>query len=221
MSEIPKFDDPVILIGGADVDMSLLNRLSHLPIVAADGGANHLRNTNLLPEMIIGDVDSLQDYEHWQSVTHVKKIAEQDTTDLEKCLYSTDASLYIALGFIGGRLDHTLATLHTVQKYHPRKSVILAGSEDLILIFSASVKLPLPTDTRVSVYPLSQTVFTSSRGLQYPLDGLKMMQGELIGTSNKSSEDSIEIQAERGVFALILPVKCLPSVLAEYQVSAI
>ena len=97
MSEIPKFDDPVILIGGADVDMSLLNRFSHLPIVAADGGANHLRNTNRLPEMIIGDVDSLQDYEHWQSVTHVKKIAEQDTTDLEKCLYSTDASLYLSL----------------------------------------------------------------------------------------------------------------------------
>ena len=220
MSEILKFDDPVVLIGGADVDIDLLQRFSHLPIVAADGGANHLRHTSLVPKVIVGDVDSLKDLDYCQSVTRVKRISEQDTTDLEKCLYSTEASLYIAMGFTGGRLDHTLATLHTVQKHHALKSVLLIGSEDLILICSRSIKLSVPADIRVSVYPMSRTVFSASQGLQYPLNGLDMQQGELIGTSNRSCADTIEIQPESGIFALILPVTCLPSVLAEYQVSA-
>jgi len=218
MPEKLVFDDPVVLIGGANVNMDELARLSHLPLVAADGGANHLYNSTLVPEVIVGDLDSLQNRDYWQSVTRLQQITEQDTTDFEKCLYTIDAPVYLAMGFLGGQLDHTLAALHTVQKYYPLKSVMLISNEDVMLACSADLRLSVPAGLRVSVYPLAKTGFKSSLGLQYPLDGLTMQQGELIGTSNSSSQSTIEIQVEYGIYALILSLDCLPYLLAEYQI---
>ena len=64
MSEKFRFDSPVVLVGGADVNPSLLRRLAHLPLIAADGGANHLRHSSLVPQLVIGDLDSVTDKDH-------------------------------------------------------------------------------------------------------------------------------------------------------------
>ena len=191
MSEKLKFDGPVILVGGADADIEFLKRHAHLPMVAADGGANQLRRNSLVPQSVIGDLDSVTDIEHWQSVSRVIEVGEQDTTDFEKCLYLVDAPLFIAVGFSGNRLDHTLAALHVMQKLHQKKRVVLVSDDDAVCVCSETVEIGLPIGTRVSVYPLNRIVFTSSSGLLYPLDGLVMQPGEMIGTSNASSGSQV------------------------------
>ncbi len=222
MPEIMKFDDPVLLIGGGEHSIGLLNQYKHLPIVAADGGANHLREllgSAAVPKLILGDLDSLDDREHWESVTHVQKVAEQDSTDFEKCLYSVDAPFFIAAGFCGRRLDHTLAALHVMHKYSNDKRVILTSSHDVLLVSSESVILNLPAKTRVSIYPLSAVTFASSEGLQYPLDGLTLTQGVQIGTSNSSVADTVEINPVKnsGVFAIMLPIDCASAIVEWYS----
>lgn len=221
MPEIIKFDDPVVLIGGADVDEDLLRRYAHLPIVAADGGVNHLRETSLLPQVVVGDLDSLQDREYWQSVSRVIEIKEQDSTDFEKCLYSIDAPYFIAIGFSGNRIDHTLAALHVMQKLHLHKRVVLASEDDVVCVCSESAELSLPVGTRVSVYPLNRISFESSAGLRYPLDDLEMQPGVMIGTSNSSSKPNVSIvprretdrkpNGQKSCYALILPSDSLQS----------
>ena len=187
MPEIVTYDNQVLLVGGADIDTGLLQLYRKSPLVAADGGANYLRRLNWLPSVVLGDLDSLHDRTYWENHTRVIEISEQDTTDFEKCLYSIDAPLYIAAGFCGGRLDHTLATLHVVQKYHRQKSVVLISEQDVIVVCSDTVDLALPVGTRVSVYPLTTVGFESSEGLQYSLNGLTLQSGHFIGTSNISS----------------------------------
>lgn len=222
MPKIIKFDDPVVLVGGSDVDGELLKRYAHLPIVAADGGANHLLQASLTPRAIIGDLDSIADPDYWRSVTKVIEIEEQDTTDFEKCLYTVDAPFFIALGFSGNRLDHTLATLHVMQKLHLSKQVILAGGDDAVCVFSEEMELRLPVGTRVSVYPLNRVVFKNSSGLVYPLDGLVMQQGEMIGTSNVSDESIVKIVPDgSGCYALIIPVTQLEAMMSSVQVPEI
>lgn len=207
MPEIIKFDDPVVLIGGADVNLDVLQRYSHLPVVAVDGGANHLRDTAIKPEVIVGDLDSLNDQSHWQSVAKVVEVEEQDSTDFEKCLYTVDAPYYIAVGFTGNRLDHTLASLHVMKKYL-HKRVVLVGSDDVVCLCNTSVELQLPPRTRVSVFPMDAVTFVSSVGLVYPLNDLTMEAGKLIGTSNTSSEPQIKMTPKMpaGCYAVILPV---------------
>jgi len=222
MRKIIKFDDPVVLVGGADVDGELLKRYAQLPIVAADGGANHLRQTSLIPRAIIGDFDSVADPDHWWSLAEVIKIEEQDTTDFEKCLYTVDAPCFIAMGFSGNRLDHTLATLHVMQKFHQSKRVILAGKDDAVCVFCEETELRLPVGTRVSVYPLNRVEFKSSHGLKYPLDGLVMQQGEMIGTSNVSDDSIVQITPDgNGCYALIIPSNQLDAMISSVQVPEI
>lgn len=211
MSEIIEFDNQVLLVGGTDFDAEVLKPFRTLPLVAADGGANHLRQLDWLPSLILGDLDSLHDRAYWEKRTRVMEITEQDTTDFEKCLYSIDAPLFIAAGFCGGRLDHTLATLHVVQKYHRQKSVVLISEQDVIVVCSDVVDLALPVGTRVSVYPLTTVDFKASKGLQYSLNGLTLQSGHFIGTSNISCEPHVQILPvdNKGEFAVLLPLEQL------------
>jgi len=81
------------------------------------------------PDAIIGDMDSIRS-DIDESVTTVS-IAEQNSTDLEKALRSIDAPLLLGIGFLGGRLDHTLAAMHALVAAADRK-VILIGAEDVV-----------------------------------------------------------------------------------------
>ena len=223
MPEIIHFDDPVLLVGGGELAPRLLKQFNNLPVVAADGGANHLKHLSggaRVPELIVGDLDSLDDRVYWEAVTRVVEVNEQDSTDFEKCLYCVNAPYFIAAGFCGHRLDHTLAALHVMQKFCRQKHVILVSSHDVLLVSTESVTLQLPLQTRVSIYPLSAVTFESSEGLEYSLNGLTLQQGRAIGTSNNSVSDRVVINPEEGsgVFSLILPVECLAAVQGLYEV---
>ena len=116
---------PVTLVGGGPVDPAeLAAALALAPeAVAADGG---------------GDVRAAGgarvpggDRRHGlaratpsgcaRAGVPMHAIAEQDTTDLEKCLYSVEAPLFIGLGFLGGRIDHHLAAMNALVKYPGRR----------------------------------------------------------------------------------------------------
>ena len=118
-------------------------------------GANHLlnnaalpaSNVEIIPDLIIGDLDSLLQRPVWESMTNVVRLAEQDTTDFEKCLYSVSAPLFLAFGFTGNRLDHTLAAVHIAAKYIAEKSIILVAC----LLYTS----PSPRDGLLSRMPSS------------------------------------------------------------------
>lgn len=206
------FDRPVILLGGGWTDTALLGQLarSGSPVIAADGGANCLADTDLVPEAIIGDMDSLDGGLVWPEHTRLVHLEEQDTTDLEKCLYSVEAPRFIGLGFTGKRLDHTLSALHVLLRYAEAKPTLLAGEEDWVWTPCGDLVIELPVGSRLSLFPLAVTRFERSLGLKYPLDGLVLAPGERIGTSNEVSSSPVHIEFDNGsrpACALLLPRK--------------
>ncbi len=191
-----RFDTPVVLLGGGWVDLKLLAELVDVgvPLVAADGGANCLADSDVRPDAIIGDLDSLADAARWRTRTRLIPLAEQDTTDLEKCLYSVEAPAFVGIGFTGGRLDHTLGALHVLLRYAADKPVVLAAERDWVFVPRRDVDLVLPLGSRLSVYPLAPTRIVRSEGLRYPLTGLQLSAGELVGTSNEVSDSAVRIE---------------------------
>lgn len=189
------FEKPVIIIGGGHVDEACLNKLlaRGYGLIAADGGANRFYQTNIVPDAIIGDMDSLEHIDHWREKTTVLEIEEQESTDFEKCLSLTNAPIYVGLGLIGKRFDHSLATIHALARFATQKTIVLIDETDAILAARGEVNLTLEKGTRVSIYPFGKMSFKSSEGLKYPLDGLVMEQGVQIGTSNEAISNIIEI----------------------------
>jgi thiamine pyrophosphokinase len=215
-----EFSRPLVIVGGGAVDLALLRALAGtgVHLVGADGGGDAIAAAGLAPEAIIGDLDSIASSEGWGPQTRIVHIAEQITTDFEKCLYSTKAPLTVAVGMTGRRFDHTLSAISAVTAYARQRRIVLVDESDMALALSGSFRFRATPGERVSVYPLLPIDFISSRGLFYPLDGLHLEQGGLIGTSNAADAEEVEIApADDTPWLLILEKAHLTALIADHM----
>ncbi len=218
-----KFDLPIILTGPADMDLDVLRSLlqQQMPLIAADGGANVLVENGIMPSAIIGDFDSVDKSYLIDDRVELIKLAEQDSSDFEKCLYSIDAPLFLAFGFVGKRFDHTLASLNTLMKYYLHKKVILISGEDISFVVNGAFSCAGQKLQNISLFPLMPIAFNNSLGLQYPLDGLELKFGGQIGTSNRMNGDLVRIlpidaHLERP-YLITLPISRLEEMRAQFM----
>lgn len=221
--QILSYTKPVILVGASPVPTGVL--LDRLPddwhIIAADGGANAVLDAGRRPELVIGDMDSAAAL---PDNLAKMRLDGQDDTDLEKCLQRITAPLIIGAGFLEGRFDHALGAIHALMMLRHDRPVMLIGNQDLVLRLQGDVRLSLDPGTRISVWPLGRQKFAASTGLKWPIDGMEMMPGRLVGTSNEVNASTIEIRtspdAKAGSvtndgYALILPILAMDTVLRQ------
>ncbi|KKB08244.1 hypothetical protein VE26_12025 [Devosia chinhatensis] len=189
------YDRPLAIVGGGNVEPALLRDLAarNVGLVAADGGADALGAAGLVPDAILGDLDSLTDREGWALRTRVIHIPEQITTDFQKALYSTSAPVTLALGMTGKRLDHTLAALSALHEVAARRRVILIDEVDVALAVSGSFSFEAAPRERISVHPLVPIVFERTEGLFYPMINLLLDPAGRLGTSNEGTGGTVEI----------------------------
>lgn len=209
---------PVTLVGaGPATGADLAAALALAPeAVAADGGAGHVLPGGKVFRAVIGDLDSLEPRVaaavRAEGVP-VHRVAEQNTTDLEKCLYSVEAPLVIGVGFLGGRLDHELAALSALLRFAGRP-VILLGRGELCFALPPTLDLDLPAGTRVSIFPLAPVTGRAASGLRWGTTGLTLAPGARIGTSNEAMGGPVHLAFDRPGALMILPADCLLPVVA-------
>ncbi|MGS4944670.1 thiamine diphosphokinase [Meridianimarinicoccus sp. RP-17] len=206
-------DGPVVLVGGGPVRAAdMADAGAHdRPVVAADGGADRALALGVTPRAVIGDMDSLSAAARAALGDAVHPVAEQDSTDFEKCLTRIAAPLVLAVGFGGGRLDHALAVFNALARLPMRRCVVLAARE-VIVLAPPRIGLDLAPGTRVSLFPMAP-VRGKSRGLHWPIDGIGFAPGGVIGTSNQA-EGPVDLAFDAPGMLLMLPRRCLGAVLA-------
>lgn len=210
------FDAPVLLRGGGPAPAGLVAELRARSgaVVAADGGAD-LLPPDLLPDAVIGDMDSVADPAAWRARIGGRFLhePEQESTDLGKCLRLTRAPLYLCAGFLGGRLDHSLAALHVLLT-HPDRRILLAGEEDLAFLAPLRWRARLEAGARVSIFPLASCTGLASAGLEWPLDRLALGPGERIGTSNRAVATEVGLDLDRRAAVVMVERRFLDPVIA-------
>lgn len=212
------FAGPVTLVGGGPFDGPALARArARAPVlIAADQAADRLAALGAMPALVVGDMDSIGDLDAWRAcAVTVLHLSEQDTTDFEKCLYATAAPLYLALGFTGGRLDHTLAVLHALLRY-PEKRVVVIGEAEAIALVPAGreFRLAVTPGSKVSIFPLAETTGLRSEGLVWPVEGLTLAPGHRIGTSNIAAGPRIALAFDRPGALLTVESAALDALIA-------
>ncbi|AUH63078.1 thiamine diphosphokinase [Paracoccus zhejiangensis] len=176
----------VTLIGGGAVsERDLEQALALAPLlVAADSGADEALELGHRPSAVIGDFDSLSEAARdLLPPGALYRVAEQDSTDFEKCLTRIEAPFVIAVGFAGRRLDHTLAALNVMARL-PAPNVLLIAAEDVVFLCPPALSLDLPIGSRLSLFPMGPSQGTS-HGLEWPIDGLDFAPAGASGTSNR------------------------------------
>lgn len=198
----------VTLLGGADWSHADLDHaLDHAPcLVAADGGANAAVAAGRIPRRVIGDMDSIDSATRLQlGQDRLWHVAEQDSTDFAKCLQRIDAPLILGLGFLGGRLDHTLAAFSDLVR-EPRPCILI-GARDVVFAAPRCLSLPVKEGTRVSLFPMAP-VTGRSRGLEWPIDGIAFAPNGRGGTSNCAKE-KVDLHFDEAGMLVLLPRDCL------------
>lgn len=202
---------PVTLVGGGPVAPApLAAALALAPeVVAADGGGDQALPAGVEFRAVIGDMDSLTGTAALRARgVALHEIAEQDSTDLEKCLLSVAAPLFLGLGFLGGRLDHHLAAVNAVARYK-RKPLVLVGSQDICFRCPAELRLVLAPGTRVSLFPMGPVRGTIGEGLRWPVAGRDFAPDRRIGTSNEATGGPLRLGFGGGPMLVILPADYL------------
>lgn len=207
---------PVTLVGGGPVAPgALAAALALAPeAVGADSGGDVELPAGQRFRAVIGDLDSLAGRAGLEAEgVAVHHLPEQESTDLGKCLYAVAAPLYLGVGFLGGRVDHTLAALNALVA-HDGGPVVLIGGEDVCFVCPPLLALELGAGTRVSFFPLGPARGTVSQGLRWSVAGLALRPDGAIGTSNQALGGPVRVGFDAPRVIAILPAAELGPVVA-------
>jgi thiamine pyrophosphokinase len=176
-------------------------------VISANGGAVHLKALDHVPDLVVGDLDSLpDDVRSWLEDSKAPIIAypsAKDETDLELALVHA-ANAYqgeiLLIGVLGGRLDQTLANILLLA--HPalqeRRVVLLSQYERAWLVTAETEIIGDEGDT-VSFIPLGGDTFVeSTSGLQWPLHDEWLRFGQARGMSNVMTADTAAVTIRSG-----------------------
>ena len=176
-------------------------------VIAADGGANWLAAQGLVPDVLVGDMDSVTDEVRAvievQGGRLVTAPQAKDETDLELALLEAvamDVQQITVLGALGGRIDHALANVHllALTALRGRDVRLYDGTSYLWLAREQTRVQGEPADL-VSLIPLGGDVLgVRTQGLAYPLRGETLFLGPARGISNVMTEDEAIIELEAG-----------------------
>jgi thiamine pyrophosphokinase len=198
-----------------DIEEIISNLKPFDMVIAADGGSRHCKSLGIQPDVIIGDLDSMETAEvnayKDAEVEIIQHPTHKDETDLELALkFAADRGInevYI-LGALGARWDMTLANILLLT--HPAFQSFLIrlydGYQELALLRPGkSTEIhALPGDT-ISLIPIAGDVQgISTQGLEYPLNDETLQFGSSRGVSNVFTHDHAEIRWKNGLLLTVI-----------------
>lgn len=175
--------------------------------LAADGGGNIARRFGILPDVVIGDLDSFREKE--DDPFEIIENPDQGTNDLEKALslaLERGVTDVVVLGATGRRLDQTLKNLSVLKQFnHQFNRILFKDDYGETFLIPEEYSLHLPAGTIVSLFPLSGRVEgVSTQGLKYPLKNQTLENGIRDGSSNRVVSSPIEIRHGSGDLILYI-----------------
>lgn len=162
-------------------------------VICADGAAKYFRRVNRVPDLLMGDLDSIDgDSRKWmeeQGVPLKKFPKRKDHTDTEIALdysMSKKPDTIEVLGAFGSRMDHTLANIQLLEKFHDSNTTIrLMDDQNELWLLKKHTRITGRKNENLSILPITQSVKgVTLKGFEYPLENKELHRGHTLGISN-------------------------------------
>lgn len=176
-------------------------------ILAVDGGTNHCVRASILPDLIIGDLDSISkealEVSRDNSIPIEKFPSKKDSTDTELAIdYLIDKGFsdITLAGVTGSRMDHTLGNILLLSKL---KDMGVKGriidENNVIYLVDHELILEKEEDSFVSLIPTTNSgINVSLKGFEYELKKVDVRFASTICISNKITEEKGIITIHKG-----------------------
>ena len=207
----------IILANGKPPKKSIITffqRNGYSKLICADGGANSALKMGLIPDAIIGDLDSISSeaINEFKSVSKIIRIRRQNDTDVEKCLKYAIRKKYdeaLLLGATGNRLDHTFCNIGIVLKFFPKIKISLIAEDSFLKAYTGNVELKTFPGETISLYGISTRTKITSNGLKYELRNISLPFGVRESTSNIAIKKFVKLSINGGEIFIIRDVKTM------------
>jgi thiamine pyrophosphokinase len=175
-------------------------------VICADGGANLAKEIGILPNLIIGDFDSItaETLIYFKNIRQIED-PDQNTTDLEKSiLYCINNGIGSAdvNGASGDRIDHTTASLGCFKKFGDRISLRMIDSAGELTRINKEVHLSMSIGEKLSLIPVDRCTGIRTQNLKYLLYNETLEIGTREGVSNSAVAKNVSISVEHGTLLL-------------------
>jgi thiamine pyrophosphokinase len=201
----------IILANGKPPKKSVINffqKKDYSTLFCADGGANSAKKLGLIPQFIIGDLDSVlpETLDYFKEKSAIIKLERQNDTDVEKCLKTAVNMRFteaVLTGVTGDRLDHTFCNLGIALKFFNEIIIKIIAENSLLIPYKGDVELNTIPGEIVSLYGFDLKTKITSDGLKYKLKDSTLPFGQKESTSNVSLGDKINLKIKNGIIFVI------------------
>ena len=173
--------------------------------IAADAGYRACRQADIVPDLLLGDFDSMEEPRDFANV--LRSPVEKDDTDTMLAVKTglehgcKEFYLYGATG--GNRLDHTLANLQTLLYLRRQGARGYLYDDDFVWTVLENEELTVEKTVEwglLSVFCLGDRAEgVDEEGLQYPLHDAVLTPEFPVGVSNHILEPRARVAVRKGV----------------------
>lgn len=173
-------------------------------IIACDAGYNYLKKRGIVPNIILGDFDSLGYVPEGALVYPCDKDYTDGELALIKCheLSVSDVDFICAGGKRDDQFFANIGLLGAAKSMGIRaRTVTNAG---VIYFLNDRATFDCPCGAVVSVYALENSVIKSSSGLKYVYDNTELKVGSSLGISNVALSDKFSLELSYGAVLVFI-----------------
>ncbi len=176
-------------------------------VIAADAGLKALNAAGIVPDLIVGDFDSLGEAPKGTNVVLHKP--EKDDTDMMLAVREAlgrRAETLIIYGGLGGRIDHEYANIQTLAYIadHGAKGFLVGRGYVCTVIKNSGIAFDSDMRGTVSVFCHgSKAEGVELTGLKYPLTDYTLTNDYPLGVSNEFTGVPSSISVKNGLLAVM------------------
>lgn len=179
-------------------------------VIAADAGFEYCTQNGIIPDLVLGDFDSLGKAPKHPNVVQLP--VEKDDTDtmfaLKLGLEKGYRRFYVYGGLGGKRPDHTIANMQGLMYLAQRGARGWLFGEKYVWTAIKNSTLRIAGDGDVSVFCFgAKAEGVSIKGLKYELDGAEICPDFPLGVSNSFASSEAEISVENGMLLIMYDIK--------------
>ena len=177
-------------------------------VLACDRGYAYCQREGIVPDLILGDLDSYRDALPGE-IPVLRYPAEKDDTDTMLAVRWAHEQGFDAVRLccaFGGRVDHLLSNVETLHYAAVLGMDAEAGDENNLIrvLRPGAYRLPYQKDRSLSLIALTERVEgLTVRGAKYEVEGVTLQKPTTLGQSNAFVTDAA-LSFESGMLALIL-----------------
>lgn len=173
-------------------------------IIAADAGFLTAQKLGLVPQVVLGDFDSLGEPDVPRGTELIRVPAEKDETDTQlavRLALERGATDITIVGGLGGRLDHTLSSVAILEDLHARHvQAVMTDGKNRVRFLRNDSALILRSDMKyLSLIAADPTVKgVTLEGCKYPLKNARISRRNQFAVSNEIVGNCAFIDVRKG-----------------------